>query len=249
MSELHENEQSATTAPFRSRCTGCGADSDAPDQVFQTGHPAFVPHSNYALLSVQCLSCETVHDVTMWLVDQQRCIAELGDPEGLRALAAAAEAEGLVDRYQDLVETYHHHFEAQHEEVEGCPVLDLSALEIAILTDRLSTPPMETLAASRGLRQAVAGRPGLQPPGVLRLGNYRCVLSFDRMPQAAYPYALHLSVGNDVVPGHLPNPELHWLLSLFFTPGEVPFLLSEPGRTVPIVHYYLPAYSPELNQC
>lgn len=69
------------------------------------------------------------------------------------------------------------------------------------------------------------------------------------MPQAAYPYALHLSVGNHVIPDHLPNPELHWLLSLFFTPGEVPFLLAEPGRTVPVIHYYLPAYSPELNQC
>ena len=46
---------------------------------------------------------------------------------------------------------------------------------------------------------------------------------------------------------HLPNPELHWLQSLFFTPGEVPFLLSEPGRTVPVIHYYLPAYSPDLN--
>jgi hypothetical protein len=31
---------------------------------------------------------------------------------------------------------------------------------------------------------------------------------------------------------HLPNPELHWLQFLFFTPGEVPFLLSEPGRRV-----------------
>ena len=43
--------------------------------------------------------------------------------------------------------------------------------------------------------------------------------------------------------GHLPNRELHWLLSLFFTPGEVPFLLVEPGRTVLVIHYYLPTYS------
>jgi hypothetical protein len=63
-------------------------------------------------------------------------------------------------------------------------------------------------------------------------GSYKGILSFDETPQAPYPYALHLSVGNDVIPGHLPNPELHWLQSLFFTPGEVPFLLSEPGRRV-----------------
>jgi hypothetical protein len=56
-------------------------------------------------------------------------------------------------------------------------------------------------------------------------------------------------VGDGAIPGHLPNPELHWLLSLFFTPGEGPFLLAEPGRTVPVIHYYLPAYTPELNAC
>ena len=50
-------------------------------------------------------------------------------------------------------------------------------------------------------------------------------------------------MGNGVILGHLPNRELHWLLSLFFTPGEVPFLLVEPGRTVLVIHYYLPTYS------
>jgi hypothetical protein len=99
------------------------------------------------------------------------------------------------------------------------------------------------------LRQVVAKRPGLQPPGVILLRSYRCVLSFDATPQAPYPYALHLSVGNSVIPGHLPNPDLHWLLSLFFTPAELPFLLAEPGRTVPVMHYYLPAYTPDLNAC
>jgi len=56
-------------------------------------------------------------------------------------------------------------------------------------------------------------------------------------------------MGNGVIPGHLPNPELHWLLSLFSTPDEVPLLLAQPGQTVPIIHYYLPVYSPELNCC
>jgi hypothetical protein len=118
-----------------------------------------------------------------------------------------------------------------------------------VAADRFSCVAMDVLAASRALRQVVAGRPGLQPPGVLLLGSYRCVLNFDETPQASYPYALHLSVGDGAIPGHLPNPELHWLLSLFFTPGEGPFLLAEPGRTVPVIHYYLPAYTPELNAC
>jgi hypothetical protein len=108
---------------------------------------------------------------------------------------------------------------------------------------------MAVLAAARGLRQAVAERPGAQPPGRVRLGSYRCVLSFDETPRAPYPYALHLSVGNDVLPGVLPPYELHWLISLYFTPGEVPLLLTRPGQTVPVVHFHLPAYTPELNEC
>jgi len=115
--------------------------------------------------------------------------------------------------------------------------------------DRFFAPPLIMLAAARGLRQAVADRPGAQPPGIVLLGQYKCVLSFDETPQASYPYALHLSVGNTVVPGHLPSYALHWLVSLFFTPGEVPLLLAQPGQTVPVVHYYLPAYEPDLNPC
>jgi len=46
-----------------------------------------------------------------------------------------------------------------------------------------------------------------------------------------------------------PSEKLHWLVSLFFTPGEVPLLLTQPRQTVPGVHYCLPAYSPDLNPC
>ena len=68
-------------------------------------------------------------------------------------------------------------------------------------------------------------------------------------PAGPYPYALHLSVGNAAVPGLLPEYQLRWLVSLFFTPGEAPFLLAQPGETVPVVHFNLPAYEPELNPC
>ncbi len=44
----------------------------------------------------------------------------------------------------------------------------------------------------------------------------------------------------DLLPGHLPTYELHWLVSLFFTPGEVPLLLTKPGQTVPGVHAPVP---------
>jgi hypothetical protein len=56
-------------------------------------------------------------------------------------------------------------------------------------------------------------------------------------------------VGNAEIPGHLPRYEIYWLLSLFLTPGEVPLLVMQPGQTVPVVHYYLPAYTPDLNAC
>ena len=51
---------------------------------------------------------------------------------------------------------------------------------------------MAVLAAARGLRQALAQRPGAQPPGIVLLGSYRCIPSFDETPQAPAPYALHL---------------------------------------------------------
>jgi hypothetical protein len=238
----------APTPPFRLICAGCGADADAPDQYFRAGHPALVPHSSHMLWSVRCLGCETVHDLTAWPVDHQRVISDF-NPSDLAAMTAAAEAEGLPGRYEDLVERYRGHFDAGYERAEAWPELDLSGCEIDVAADRFSCAAMDILAASRALRQVVAGRPGLEPPGVILLGSYRCVLSFDATPQAPYPYALHLSVGNGVIPGYLPDLERHWLLSLFFTPGEVPFLLVEPGRTVPVIHYYLPAYSAELNQC
>jgi hypothetical protein len=56
-------------------------------------------------------------------------------------------------------------------------------------------------------------------------------------------------VGNAAVPGQLPEYQLRWLVSLFFTPGEAPFLLAQLGETVPVVHFNLPVYETELNPC
>ena len=49
------------------------------------------------------------------------------------------------------------------------------------------------------------------------------------------------------MPGHFPAADERWLLSLFFSTGEVPFLEAQPGK--PLMHYWLPAYVPELNAC
>lgn len=248
MSEAPEDQrvEPATHAPFHLRCTGCGADIDSPDRYFTLGPMALVHQANHALISVRCLTCETHHDLAIWTVDQQRFISEAGpeafppqDPHVLE----------LVNRYDQLIQQHRCDIEAQFGQQEGWPALDLSNLEVEIQTDRFFAPPMAALAAARGLRQAVAARPGAQPPGIVLLGQYKCVLSFDETPQTPYPYALHLRVGNAVAPGCLPTCEIHWLVSLFFTPGEVPLLLAQPGQTVPVIHYYLPAYEPELNPC
>jgi hypothetical protein len=246
MSETREHGETepAATAPFHFACIGCGADIDAPDRYFTLGPMVLVPHAHHVLIPVRCLTCETDHDLVGWTIDRQRFISEVGPgafPPG------DPQATALMERYEHLVEKHRCELEAQYDQQEAWPEVDLSGVDIEIQADRCFARPMAALAAARGLRQAVALRPGAQPPGVVRLGSYRCVLSFDETPQAPYPYALHLSVGNDVLPGVLPSYELHWLVSLFFTPGEVPLLLTQPGQTVPVVHYYLPAYTPDLN--
>jgi hypothetical protein len=242
----HGETEPATTAPFHFTCSGCGADITAPDRYFTLGPLVLVPHAHHVLFTLRCLTCETDHDLVGWTIDQQRFISEAGPgafPPG------DPEAAALMDRYEHQVRTHRHELDAWYEEREGCPEVDLSGVDVDFRPECFFAPPMAALAAARGLRQTVAERPGAQPPGRIRLGSYRCVLSFDETPRAPYPYALHLSVGNDVLPGVLPRYELHWLVSLFFTPGEVPLLLARPGQTVPIVHFHLPAYTPELNEC
>jgi hypothetical protein len=242
MSETTDGE----LAPLPLTCTGCGADIDAPDREFVLGPLALVPYANQALVSVRCLTCETDHDVALWTLDQQLFISETGSPmlEG----AGSAEALALLERYHAAVDRYRRDAEARYD-VPGTPVeVDLSEVEVAVPADRFAAAPMAALAACRGIRQVVAARPGAEPPAVLLLGHYRCIVSVDRTPERPYPH-MHVSVGNAAVPGHLPEREQYWLLSLFFTPGEMPFLDAEPGRTVPVLHYYLPAYAAELDLC
>ncbi len=247
MSETREHGETepAATAPVQFTCTGCGADVAAPERYFALGSLALVPHAHHVLMPLRCLTCQTDHDLVGWTIDQQRFISEAG-PE---AFPAGPQAVALMERYEQLVLAHRRELEAQYEQLEGWPEVDLSGVDVEMQDNRFFPRPMAVLAAARGLRQAVAQRAGVQPPGVVRLGSYRCVLSFDETPRAPSPYALHLSVGNEVLPGLLPAYDLHWLVSLFFTPGEMPLLLTQPGQTVPVVHYYLPAYSPELNPC
>lgn len=223
VTQEHGETEPAAAAPFHFICPGCGADIDAPDRYFTLGPMALLPHAHHVLISVRCLTCETDHDLVGWTIDQQCFMSEIG-PEAFPT--GDPQAAALMERYEQFVRRHRREMDAQYELPEGWAEIDLSGIDVDIQADRFFARPMAALAAARGLRQAVAERLGAQPPGVLLLGSYRCLLSFDETPESPYPYALHLSVGNAELPGHLPSYEIHWLVSLFFTPGEAPLLLA-----------------------
>jgi hypothetical protein len=229
-------------------CAGCGADIDAPDQCFEYGAFATVPHAEHALITVGCLSCGRVNELALWLVDR-RIFRQAGEGWDQPDEEHRAETLALVDRYRSMVAGFRRNTERQFAESEEWPLIEFPLLELNVQPGRLIAVPMEALAASRGLREAVAERPGLAPPVRLHLGRYLCLLSFDKIDNRPHPWALHLSASNWVAPGHLPPTDIHWLLSLFFSAGEVPFLEAHPGITKPLMHYWLPAYEPELNPC
>jgi hypothetical protein len=226
---------------FALRCA-CGADIDVCDQGFQFDAFALVAHAHYCLVTVRCRPCGMDHDLAMWTLDQRRFISELGKdffcPEDPNVVA-------LAERYQEAVKQQRHEVEAGYEHHDSWPIVDLSGLAVEVPPDRFFAPPMATLAAARASRQAVAARPGA--PAVVRLGPYRCQLSFNETRGAPHPFALQLSVGNAALPGHLPGRDRDWLVSLFFTPSELAFLLMRPGPTAAVFQYRLPAYEPELN--
>jgi hypothetical protein len=241
-----QQTEPAPPAPLHLRCTGCGVDANAPDRAFTPGPIALVSHAHHALISLRCETCEMDNDLALWTIDQQRFISE-GGPDAFHP--GDPRAIALVERYEQLVQEYRRATEGQYEQRERWPVVDLSGAYVEIQPDRFFFPPMASLAAARGLRQAIAAHQSAQPPGIVLLGDYKCILSLDETPQAPHPYTLHLSVSNAVLPGCLPDYQLRWLVSLFFTPGEVPFLLVQPGHRVPVIHFYLPAYAPDLNPC
>ncbi|HZP39589.1 MAG TPA: hypothetical protein VFE48_24205 [Methylomirabilota bacterium] len=228
---------------FALRCA-CGTDIDVSDQDFQFGPLALVAHADYCLVTVRCQPCGTAHHLAIWTIDQQRFISELNAkffrPEHPDVVA-------LAERYHEAVQQRRGELEIGYLHLGRWRNIDLSSLVVDVPADRFFAPPMAVLAAARAVRQAVATRPGV--PAVMRLGPYACRLSFDETPRARHPYALHLSVANAVLPGHLPARDRHWLVSLFFIPSEQDLLLMRPGPTAPVFQYRLPAYEPELNPC
>lgn len=235
-------------APFPLLCSGCGADIDAPDQFFKVSYLAYVPHAEHALVSLRCLSCGRVHELALWMIEGKVFRQQFegwGEPDQEHR----AETLALAERYRAMVAGFRRDAGEQFAESEESPLIEFPLLELNFPPGRFSVVPMMVLAAGRTLRQAVAERPGLAPPVRLALSRSLCILSFDKTDGRPQPWALHLSVGNGVAPGHFPAADERWLISLFFSAGEVPFLEAFPGVSTPVMHYWLPAYVPELNVC
>jgi len=190
-------------------------------------------------------------DLCLWIVSKEQWLKDLA-AEGGASEVLAPDAVAVLDRYLKLVENYRRQWETFYglDWEKELPEIDFSSLDLDFSGERWPSMRAEVLAAARGMRKAVATRPGEEdPPGLLRVGQFQCILSFDGTPDDPMPYALHLSVMNRLTPGMLSTAEEAFLLSLFYVPGERPFLRAQPGETVPVTHYYLGADSSELNEC
>lgn len=90
-------------SPFPWVCSRCGADIDAPDQVFEFANSALVPGAAYTLLEIRCLTCSHVSDAAVWVVDRREFVKETqgdSDPEAIGEPGQLA----LLDRYLVLQE-------------------------------------------------------------------------------------------------------------------------------------------------
>jgi len=230
-------------APLHFLCPGCGADSDAEDKVFEFGNPAFVPDADYVLIDVRCGTCGTRTDFAVWLVDKKDFLREPG-ASGELSDAISPDAVAMLDRYHSLVEEYHRQWEDFYRSEPELHEMDLSTVSIEIPTEtRITSIPSVALAAARGLRKAALAHPGMPPVGLLQIGHFGCLVSFDEPTAEARPHILHLSVKNALTPGWLSAAEQRFVLSLCFAPGEWPSIVGEGGQIAPVIHYYLEAGS------
>jgi hypothetical protein len=247
--DLHDDAPGDEAVPFDLRCEGCGADINAPDKLFEVRNHAFVPHADYMLTEIHCLSCGTRNDAAAWIIDRREARKALETVRGPLDMTPASMA--LLDRYLRMVEGYRQQWESFYRlgAEDDWREVDFSGIDPDLSGRRGVVIPARALAAARGCRKAAAAHPDEGPPGALRVTWFNCVLSLDEMPEARQPYALHLSVHNTLTSGALSEVQQSFLLSLVFTPGEVPFVWTEPGESDPLTHFYLGSDSTDLNEC
>lgn len=169
--QLPEDCSDSGQSPFPLLCAGCGADIDAPDQFFEYSAFASVPHAEHGLVTVGCLTCGHVNELALWLVDRN-IFRQVGEDRDKPDEKHRAETLALLERYRSMVAGFRRDAERQFEESDEWPLIEFPLVELNLQPGRLIAVPMVALAASRGLREVVARRPGLVPPVRLVLGRY-----------------------------------------------------------------------------
>jgi len=239
--------------PFAFVCPDCGADVDAEEPNFLIACGALIPHSEFMLIELHCVSCSLVSDVCLWPF-----LAELlskGDDHGDKEVENhTPDTVALLDRYYRQVEESRQEWEALYTRQcylePGLHKIDLMREHVVPTTRRLTAIASRVLAAARGCRKAVATHPRLDPAGLLEVGSFKCGLSLDVIPGGSQPYALHLSVSGNLGLGKLSPFEQAFLVSLFFTREERPHLWSKEGETNrSVTHFYLGCVSPDVTVC
>jgi hypothetical protein len=168
-------------APFAWSCPGCGADIDAPDQVFEVTAAALVPHANYLLVAVRCHTCERRTDAAVWI--DRSALARQAEAGPGDLAPEVPESAALLDRYRAMVEESQARWERALGREEWVIEAEHASLHLEFETTRCTAVPARVVAEARGWRKALERQWGqLAPPvGALQVGHLLCVLSEDPM--------------------------------------------------------------------
>ncbi len=233
---------------FVVRCPECGSYSDDPDTLFSLSN-GFVPapERDFILGEVLCHTCDISFDV-----------ARLVDPRDLEKIleeiGAAGSVEGgfnqkLLERYQNAVndiETLKGPEERTEDgrtrENKGQAEADFEFLNMEDNPDfekRAPIIPMDTLALARGVRLAITRSP--DRVFCCTIGPFTLVLSLEQLGEVRPSYAMHVSICNRITRERLTDPQVNFLISLFFGLKDSDELYEHPpliGKDVE--HYYIP---------
>jgi hypothetical protein len=233
--------------PFVVVCPGCGAASGDEDQDFWLGDGVLAPQSDFVLWAAGCLGCARAFDLAVWVVNRGGFLRAAG-ADGSRLEEPRGEGLALLDRYRRQVGASLEGWAACYaaDETEPPPLVDAAEPEFA--PGRYAVVPMEVLAHARAYRRLACRQPG-RLRGWLAVGSLLAVLSLEGRDPGGRAGTLHLSVSHMFDPGGLTPLQLHFMMALFLTPAERPFVRFEPGRWRPLVHCHVPAELSSLEDC
>ncbi|MCZ6451802.1 MAG: hypothetical protein O6918_13205, partial [Deltaproteobacteria bacterium] len=208
---------------FVVHCPECGSYSDDPATLFSLNN-GFVPtpERDFILGEVLCHTCDISFDV-----------ARLVDPRNLEKIleeigAAGSEKGGfnqnLLERYQTAVNDIatlkgpkERTEDGRIRENKGLAKIDVAFLNMEDNPDFKKRAPiisMDTLALARGVRLAITWFP--DRVFCCTIGPFTLVLSLEQLGEVRPSYAMHVSICNRISRERLTNPQVNFLISLFF---------------------------------